>query len=594
MILQELYKLYERKLKEKSDEVSPPGFEKKEIPYLVVMDEKGNFVRFESTVFEADRTKRARSFFVPAGVKRSSGISANLLWDNLGYVLGIPDGEKETDKSRLTEQKKAFYKRIKELYKETQEKALEAVLSFSEVPISVLKKDPLWREITESKTGANLTFKIHSDADIICAKDTIQKHVTAAVQKSEGDKKSGHCLITGEHTEIERLHPAIKGVQGAQPTGANIVSYNLSAFTSFGKEQSFNAPTGKYAAFAYTTALNTLLARDSQQKLQIGDATVVFWSEKDSKLEKTFGAFFAFDVKGSEAERQNIASVKALLEAAKKGSTAKLDKGINFYVLALAPNASRLAIRFWYQESVAQIEKNLVQYFTDLRMMRPHFLETDVLPLQTLLESTAVLHKKENIHPLMATELFKAILTNRAFPRIVLLAVIGRIRAEPETEPKYEYCRAALLKAYINRLIRFQGYKAKELEEKMDEKNTNAAYRLGRLFAVFEYLQAKAIGNPNASIRDRYYASASSRPAIVFPVLVRLANYHIARFDERVRVWADKLIQDILSSFPAENAFPKIMTLEEQGLFAVGYYQQKQALFSRKEDRETENTPESV
>ncbi|MBS0617294.1 MAG: type I-C CRISPR-associated protein Cas8c/Csd1 [Spirochaetes bacterium] len=587
MILQELYRYYERKKNE--GDIAPPGYEYKEIPYIIVIDKDGSFVRFESTIYEEEKKKRARMLLVPAAVKRSSGVEANLLWDNLGYILGIADGEKQTDAGRLKEQKKSFYAKIKQCSDETGDNNLNVVLAFAKVPRKELQADALWKEIIARKTGANLTFQIKGQRDLICAGKKIEKYLSKNLTTGGNDVEQQKCLVTGDETEIEKLHPAIKGVLGAQTTGANIVSFNQTSFISFGKTQSFNAPVGKYAAFAYTTSLNTMLAKDSNQKLTIGDTSVVFWAEKKTDLENNFGSFFSFqeDTKKDEEnaeESMAVASIRRLLESAQNGKQGSPEKDTLFYVLGLAPNASRIAIRFWHQETVSEIENNLRQYFIDLQIVHPAS-ENDVLPLWLLLKSTAVLGKNENIHPLMASGLFEAILTNGVFPRIVLTAIIGRIRAEPEASRKFEYCRAALLKAYINRVVRSKQYSTQLLEEKMDEKNTNSAYRLGRLFAVLENLQGKAIGNPNASIRDRYYASASSRPATVFPMLLNMTNHHISKLKEGGGIWGDKLIQDILSVFPAERPFPKVMAMEEQGLFAVGYYQQKQWLYTKKEER---------
>ncbi|MCS6985496.1 MAG: type I-C CRISPR-associated protein Cas8c/Csd1 [Leptospiraceae bacterium] len=583
MILQELYRYYQRKNEE--GELPPPGFEKKEIHYTIVIDNKGNFVRFESNIYKEGDEEKVRTFLVPASIKRSSNIAANLLWDNISYVLGESSpGEKE-DPKRLKQQKNEFYKRVEECLEQTKEKSLAAVLAFAQVNKKTYTSDPLWKEIINRKTGANLSFKLHGEKELVCAKKTIINYVIKSLESSHSEGELYTCLISGEKTEIAEIHPAIKGVYGGQPTGTNIVSFNLSAFESYGKKRSYNAPVGKYAAFAYTSALNSLLAKDSTQKLQVGGSTVVFWSEKKTEFENEFASFFEFkdadkNLENKVLESRALVSLRKLLESPQRGKMGTPEKEMKFFVLALAPNAGRLAIRFWYQASIAEVENNLRQYFLDLQTVHPPYL-SEVLPLRTLLRSTAVAGKDENIHPLMATGLFSAILSNKPFPRVVLSSVVERIRAEPSASYEFEYSRAALIKAYINRLVRARQYNTKLLEDKMDETNTSIAYRLGRLFAVLEYLQARAIGNPNASIRDRYYAAASSRPAVVFPILLNLANHHISKIG-----WGDKLIEDILMVFPAENPFPRSMTLEEQGLFAVGYYQQKQVLYAKKVENE--------
>jgi CRISPR-associated protein Csd1 len=570
MILQELVKYYERKLEE--GDISVEGFEKKEIPYLIEIDKDGKFIRFIAT-WQDEKKKRANKYTIPKGVVRARGINANLLWDNAEYVFGIEGKEKQKD----------FIRKIQDLKELSKDKSLESVITFlSNYKLSDLKKDEYWKEIEETKP--NLTFKLKGQNDIICANEKIVKAISRSIS-DESDSEKGVCLITGEEAVIERLHTKISGVANANTVGANIVSFNLSAFESYGKEQGANAPTSKYANFAYGTSINTLLSKDSHQKILIGDATTIFWSEKKNELEDEF----AYLLKPTEDEQKAKEDKKSkeskdnqsIKEHFVSPFTGKLKHLLNdntkFFILGLAPNAARISIRFWYPSTVGEISKNIEQHFQDLKLEIPSN-DSGFISLNRILRSTALQSKLDNINPLLAGKLITSIISGSEYPRTLLSSLINRMKAEQSIS----FVRASILKAILNRKGRNEKFKNyKELKETMDESSTSIAYRLGRLFAVMEKMQQNAI-NSDSTIKDRYYTSASTRPASVFPVLFSLSNHHASKLGNK-SIYLEKLKGEILE--PLKGSIPKTFSLENQGLFALGYYQQKQELFKKKEDQ---------
>ena len=389
------------------------------------------------------------------------------------------------------------------------------------------------------------------------------------------------CLVSGSPDTPARLHTAIKGVWGAQSSGANIVSFNLDAFKSFGKEQGYNATVGVKSEFAYTTALNTLLAKGSLQRIQVGDASTVFWAERKHDIEDWFADIFGEPAKG-DSEQDN-AAIKALFKAPAIGATPVFDDNTIFYVLGLSPNASRIAIRFWYAGTVAAVEGHIRQHFKDISIERaPHHPE--YLSLFRLLVSTALQSKSDNIQPNLAGDFMRAILAGTPYPTTLLSSAIRRIKAEREVT----YPRASLIKAILARNARFYETNPKEeVGMSLDTSNTNTGYRLGRLFAVLEKIQEEASPGINATIRDRFYGSASSVPVAVFSHLMKLKNHHIAKLESKGRaVNLEKIIGEIVDDI---KDFPSHLSLDDQGRFAIGYYHQRQDFFKKKDLSESQN-----
>ena len=589
MILQALYEYYQRKTAEPDSDLAELGFEQKQLPFIIEINRQGQLVQIEDTREGVGNKKTAQSFIVPQGVKKTSGVATNLLWDNTEYVLGIdknsqtkddPEEEQqrlsllEKRKQRVNEQHQAFIDKIKLLPTPAiNDEGVQAVIHFLEQfePAS-LESLPFWQELI---TNPFLSFRLQGDRSLVCQRLAVIDALRANNEELPNtDEPSAICLITGESSQAERLHTSIKGVWGAQSAGANIVSFNLDAFNSYGKDQGFNAPVSKKATFAYTTALNYLLRKNSPQRMQIGDTSTVFWSEKPTTFESTIVDIF------SEPPRddpdKNTQAVASLYDAIFNGLLSSGEGQIRFYVLGLAPNAARIAIRFWQVATVGELAARIRQHFDDLAIVHgdkqlPH------LPLFRLLVATATQGKADNIPPNIAGETMRSILSGQPYPQSLLSAAIRRNRAEQDVT----YARAALLKACINRMTRHKNPDIKEeLNMALDESNDNIGYRLGRLFAVLEKAQEEASPGINATIRDRYYSAASSTPVSVFSTLLKLKNHHISKLDNKGRATnLEKLIGQIMEAI---TDFPPNLSMLDQSRFAIGYYHQRQDFFKKK------------
>lgn len=569
MILQALCEYYERK-----PDLPRLGFETKAIPFVIEINSVGQLVQIEDTRSLEGKKKIARNFVVPQGLKKSSGVAANLLWGNAEYVLGICN---EGDPKKVKERHTAFQAKLDTISAQT-DTGLAAVRSFLKSPDRArLEANPHWQEILITKP--DITFRLQGDPELICQRPAIREGLgTANAQEIT-------CLVSGEPDGIsdangkpDGLHWSIQGVWGAQSSGANIVSFNKAAFNSFGKEQGANAPVGKRAAFAYTTALKHLLSKESTQRIQIGDTSTVFWSEIHTELEDSFADFLNEPSKDNPARRTR--AIEALFKAPQTGAFSDEGGNTHFYVLGLAPNAARISIRFWQVGTVAEMSAQIRQYFEDTQIVHANY-EKPYLSLFRLLVSTASLGKSENIPPNLAGEFMRAILTGQPYPQTLLQAAVRRICAEQSKKDErtgkpvqnVSYPRAALIKACINRSA-----KKEELKVSLDESNTNRAYRLGRLFAALERVQERANPNINTTIRERFYGAASGTPVTVFPTLLKLKNHHIAKLNKGEAVNQEKLIGAILDGV---NEFPAQLNLQDQGRFAIGYYHQRQAFFNK-------------
>jgi len=583
MILQALHTLYNRK----KDDLPPPGFESKEIPFLIVIDKNGQFIALQDTRTKDGKKLFSKKFTVPKEKEGRSGKNAwqisNILWGHYGYVLGWPKSENDSDIQMAKKQHQSFKTAIA-LISNTYPNNIEiqAVKNFlAKETFDDVFASQEWQECKKIK-GCNLSFRLEESTRLVCENEDIQSWCSdASTNEEDADEsndlqdKEGICLVTGERAVIARLNPRTP-ILGAR-SNAKIVAFQTNmGFDSYGKEQSYNAPVSKKASFAYSTALSYLLAKESKQKLLAGDATTVFWAEKEHQLENVFANFFGEPAKDDQT--QDIKSLIAALRAPQIGARPELDPQTKFYVLGLAPNAARIAVRFWYEGTVQQILDHIEQHFDDCTIIHgPKQPET--LSLFRLLVSTAVQGKSENIQPNLAGDMMRAILAGTPYPKSLLSSAIRRVRAEREIT----YPRAALIKAVLARDARYYNSNQKEVGMSLDITNNNTGYRLGRLFAVLEKVQEEANPGLNATIRDRFYGAASSTPVAVFALLMKLKNHHIAKLENRGRaINFEKLIGEIMSGI---SEFPAQLSLPDQGRFAVGYYHQRQDFFITKENK---------
>lgn len=586
MILQALDDYYRRKMTDPDPAQRLPafGFEDKEIPFILELDANGRLAGIKDTRSGEGKKKTPARYLVPKGVKKAAGVAANLLWDTTEYVLGLDTKGKP---ERVVKQHAAFRARIETLPESARrDEGIQAILAFLDNdPITQILTSPLYGELAE--TNPLLSFRLMGDTDLVCQRPGIVDKL-GFEDESDEDTQTAICLVSGETCHPERLHSAIKGVWGAQTAGANIVSVNnkntgqnnggsTPAFASFNKQQGFNSPVSKRATFSYTTALNHLLRKGSRQRMQVGDASTVFWAQQADSVEDVFASFF-----GEENDPDaRTGEIRALFESIHSGKFdgGNGDKG--FYVLGLAPNAARIAIRFWHVDTVRGIAHRIASWFDDLKIARgPN--DAEFPSLFRLLTAIAVQGKAENVPPKLGGEVMRSILDGGPFPTTWLNAAVQRCRAEQ----RVSHLRAAAIKACLNRQIRHRPSIShqKEFLPVLDPNHPNAAYRLGRLFATLEKIQKEASPGLNATIRDRYYGAASSTPVAVFTTLLRLKNAHLKKLATGRGVWFEKLLGEILGGI---DDFPKHLPLPEQGRFALGYYHQSQAFFTKDETTST-------
>lgn len=570
MILKALADYYQRIADDPNIDIAPPGFERKAIDFLVVLNKDGSFESLRDVREGSGKKRKGRPTLVPKGVKRSSGIAANLLWDTPAYVFGLNPSKPERGKK----QQEAFVARIEETFSDCSDVGIQAVLSF----LKSSNFEPvfgysLWEELEES--GGNISFVLSSEARLICQRPDV---VSAILQSAVSERKTQVCAISGREDVPAELHTSIKGVWGAQSSGANIVSFNLDAFRSFGKKQGHNAPVGQQAEFAYTTALNYLLASENQ-RMQVGDASTVFWAKNPCDFESDF-VYYLAPKKGEEAVSYD--KIRGLLSAVKTGVPPE-EADLPFYVLGLAPNASRIAIRFWYDGNLKEVKERVAQHFQDLEMVRaPH--DPEFLSLFQLLVATATEHKSDNIPPNLGGEVARSVFTGTNYPRTLLANAIRRCKAEQ----RVTFARASMIKAILVRTVRISKSTQKEVSMGLDKTYDNIGYVLGRLFAVFERVQEQAQGQGlNKTIRDTYFSAAASSPLVTFRRLDDLAIHHLAKIRNsgKSTVWLEKLLGEVKELMPKEGA-PNILSLEDQGRFSVGYYHQRQKFFEKKKSTE--------
>lgn len=579
MILQALYEYYRRRMADPDPARRLPGFgmEDKEIGFIVELTPAGRLASITDTHTRVGKKLIATSFLVPRGGKRTSGISSNLLWDTPEYALGLSTGNKS---DRVAEKHVAFRARIEAMPREVRADAgVSAVRAFLDgSPRETIATDPLWEDVRTGKSA--IAFRLAGDADLVCQRPAVIGF-SLSRDRDDGDSPPVKlpCLVTGEVAAVERRHNSIKGVWDAQTSGANIVSFNLAAFNSFGKVQGTNAPVSEAAAFAYTTALNHLLGRNSRQRFQVGDASTVFWAQQpdDSDVEDAFAGIFGETVDPDGRTEQ----IRALFEAIRSGRFDGARGAHRFFVLGLAPNAARIAVRFWHAAPLRDIAERVRTWFDDLSIVRgPN--DPEYPSLFRLLSSVATQGKADNIPPNLGGDVMRSALSGGAFPTSWLSAAVQRCRSEQHVS----YFRAAAIKACLNRATRFEQATSSntrpEITPMLDSSNPSVAYRLGRLFAVLEKVQEEANPGINATIRERYYGAASSAPVTVFTTLLRLKNHHLAKLENRGRaVNLEKLIGEIVDGV---DAFPGHLALPEQGRFAIGYYHQRQAFFAKSAD----------
>jgi len=610
MIIQALNQLYHRYTNDADIEIPRDGFSIQPIAFEIILEIDGSLHAIQPTSSE----KSPKRFTVLGDTKPSgAGINPCFLWDNPVYLLGVKVDDPKPDRTSMCFE--AFRDTHQLVQKEIDSPEFSAVCKF----LNVWKPSPgfiaeLPQEIVDAiqnSLNGNGFFRIRNSFSYVHQAEAVVKWWASRpdkkkwweVPKTKVALSLGQCSVTGEtNVPIARLHePKIKGVRGTNMAGASVVSFNETAYNSYGLEQSRNASISEPAAFAYCNALNRLLSREAGRKIQAGDTTLVYWSEKPTLMEDSFAAFLATtsddadepvisevqsqsNLDKLEPEHQNPSESLSKNDAI--GSTLKKiiagqyanelgDPDTKFFLLGLSPNAGRISVRSWSVESLGRLVQNIGQHYCDFSIVHSP-REPDFPSIKSILKQTV--RDSKDIPDLLVGALFRSVIHGYPYPMALFAAVVRRILADREING----IRAGLLKATLNRNSRSSSSPLqKEILMNLEADRPETAYQLGRLFASLERNQRDALGERlNSTIKDRYYGSASSTPGIIFPRLIRLSQHHLANLEGGHRIHAEKRMQEIMARI---TEFPRHLSLPDQGLFAIGYYHQVQDFFTKKD-----------
>ena len=588
MILQALTAYYEQLVRQ--GKLSAPGWDDSfKVSYELRLNDAGQLLRVVPLLTEKTVGKKAvlapRAMRVPAHEKRSSGIAANFLCDNSTYLLGADENGKP---ERSADCFKACAKLHHTILDGVDSPAARALLAyFDSWDPAQAAAHPLlaeqWKEITGN---ANLIFGYeaadHSHS-FVNDDPAIQNAWQTHYNDRSADSDMGQCLITGKYAPIERTHPNISGVPGAQSSGAALVSFNAPAFCSYGHEQGDNAPVSKYAAFAYTTALNRLLADRSHCK-HVGDTTILCWAENAEPVYQDAMSMFLFGA--DEATGIQESDVQAALKRLSAGQTVpflekELSPDQHFYLLGLAPNAARLSVRFFLRDTFGCFAQNLQKHAEEMEINCSEKEKFRTLPIWAVVNETTrtVPGQPAKPSPQLAGDLLRAVLTGGRYPATLLNGVTLRIRAEQNVTRG----RAAVIKAYY--LRNYPTELNKEVYTVSLNETTNVPYLLGRLFSVLEAVQKAANPGINTTIKDRYFNAACATPGMSFPTLLRLSQKHLRKLNDGLATHYDKQITELMAQLP-ESGFPARLSLSDQGKFTIGYYHQTQKRYVKKNEEE--------
>ena len=586
-ILQALAGHYDRLVA--NDQAPPYGYSCQAVSYAVVLSPGGEIVDVMDIRDTMGKTPRPIRRSVPGPAIRSANIAPNFLWDKTAYALGWTRDKATGEPKQADRGEHEAFKRLHmDLLAATDDEGLQALTAF------LRNWDPKkYADLRHARDmlDANIVFRLDGELQFIHDRTAV-RHIWHDHLASQGGAEA-LCLVTGERGPVQRLHPKIKGVRGrgTQTSGASMVSFNLDAFESFDRKQGANAPVSERAAFAYTTALNAMLAPNSGRSVRIGDTTAVFWAEAP-EAEELLSALLDVPPPDDDSEAVLMGD---MLENLSRGTPVahalpNVDEHTRYYVLGLAPNAARLSVRFWLEGTVAELVRHFVEHWRDLRMAPAPRKRTPTV--SDLANETARVIVGPNgkpeklfdtVPPLVAGGLMRAIVTGRSYPRTLASAIIARLRSDG----RISALRIAVLKACIVRELRLRQQLPKEdYLVSLDRSGTNVAYNLGRLFAAFAYAET-SLAKRNATIRDKYMGAASATPRRVFPMLLRGYENNrsgLAKAEEKrpLGIRADRAVGEIMDLLPGRQELPASLPLEDQSRFFIGYYHQERAFYAKK------------
>lgn len=579
MILKALYDYYNR-----CGNLPAPGMEEKEIGFVIVISKEGKFLRFEDC--RTDKTI-GRVYLVKKHVSRSSAAVANYLYDNSAYVLGYSDKD-DSEKNQLYFN--TFVEKVQSILDRMPDNSdIRTLMNFyvqgREAIHSEVEQDPLWEDIKKnlSKKYSVFSFRIEGDLRILAEK----KELMQTNEGTRNDNSRGLCMVTGLQGELVDTTTATM-IQGSQAT-AKLVAFQVnSGYDSYGKEKCGNAPISHEAEFAYTTALNTMLRRDSRNKFTVGNRTFVFWASSNDKVAEQAEESL-FDLLGYSEEKKDNPNAK--IEQVRKVFTAIYSGSLStsledrFYILGLAPNSARIAVVYWSETPLRDFAGKILRHFDDMEIIDTRKDRKPYMGIKDILSAVTLGGKQSEATPNLPESIIKSIFLGTPYPYTLLSACIRRIRAESGDGNAARITRIAIIKAFLNR----QNVNDKRMEIMLDKRNTNQGYLCGRLFAVLDRIQEDA--NGISSIRERYMNAASSTPSSVFATILNLSSHHLENLsNEGKKVFYEKLKQEIIDKISSDG-FPAHLDLQDQGRFFVGYYHQRQDFFNKKEEN---NNDESV
>lgn len=583
MILQTLAEYYEVLVRQ--GKLERPGWANAKISFALSINDRGELERLDILKIQPPQnTKKSmpvpQMISLPAPVKRSSGIASNFLWDNSSYLLGVDNKGKPQRSLECFNACKLFHHQILDGVDSPAARALLAF--FDRWEPEKAAEHPTFREDWEELiSSANLVFRYDG---AFVQEDPLIRQAWQSHYDTAEDGPEMVCLVTGQKGPAEAVHPSIKGVVGAQSSGAALVSFNAPAFCSYGREQNLNAPVSKQAAFAYTAALNYLIA-DREHTFRIGDTTVLFWA-KDGR--SAYQNLFLGAMTG-EAPSYTAGDIAGTIKSLLKGDPVcydetQLDRNIDFYILGIAPNAARLSVRLFLHNTFGGFLRNAQAHQERLELVRPANDKFDSIPLWKLLGATVNQNSRDKSpSPVLAGDVLRAILTNTRYPATLLNGVTLRIRADHQVDR----VRAAAIKAYYSKLAEASHRENPDIPKEvltvsLNPDSTNAPYNLGRLFSVLEAIQSAANPGINATIKDKYFNSASATPSRVFPTLIDLAQKHLRKLDKGMAIFYNKQLTELIGK--QGETYPDRLNLPQQGSFQLGYYHQTQVRYQKKEE----------
>lgn len=583
MILKALYDYYHR-----SGDLAPVGMEDKEITYLIVIDKDGTFIRIEDRRIDA---KSSSKFQVLKGVNRTSAPNANILWDNVEYVLNYTkhhpeltqdDAEnikkveiRETNIQNAKIKNQLFIKRCDEISRQFPHNiGFKAIsLFYKREELNNVFKSPLWESISKKPT-VNISFLLQGETQIIAEHEDLRSLINLEFNKNDS-KDLSTCLITGEKDSPVQITTAT-AIPGGQATGKLVAFQIKSGYDSYGKSKGLNAPISKEAEASFTTALNKMLAKGSQNKFTIGNRTFLFWASSSSttarEAEQGIFNLFGFAEKETDQPDRRIEQVRKVFNAIFSGHL-RTNLDDRFYFLGLAPNSARIAVVYWKDSYLRDFAGHIKMHFDDMEIIDVRNNKKPYSGLYHILSSVTLNGKTANVQPNLPESVMESMLQGTSYPYTLFMACINRIRAEQQVS----IGRAAIIKAYLNRL----NNNTKKINIMIDKENSNMGYLCGRLFATLEHVQERS--SNNNSIRNRYMNAASTTPATVFSTILNLSVHHAEKLSKSSQVFFEQVKTEIMDKMPADG-FPAHLDLADQGRFMIGYYHQRSDFYTKKDN----------